>query len=410
MLRYSVSEFSVHRTYHRGPMGRMLACGVVLIVILAGCRDKSSTNDQPATGGAASPIEVGVLTIMPQEITLTQDLPGRVSAFRIAEVRARVSGIVQKRLFTEGSTVKEGQVLYQIEPDSYEAALKAAEGSLARAQANVEAARNKANRYKQLVEGKAISKQDYDDALAMQHSYEADVLTGQADVDTARINLRYTQMAAPVTGRIGASQVTEGAYVQASGATLLATVQQIDQVYVDVTQSTTDLSRLKRAVAGGEIQTDQTGRARVRLLLDDGTEYGQEGTLQFSDVSVNTGTSSVIIRAIFPNPHHELLPGMFVRARLVEGQKKDALLVPQLAVTRNQKGEPTLFIATNKGTAELRLLETSRAIGNQWLVTAGLNAGDQVIVDNLQKIRDGVPIKPVPAKLAEAYRPKANVR
>jgi len=335
-------------------------------------------------------------------VTLTQDLPGRTSAFRVAEVRARVSGIVLKRLFTEGSDVQEGQALYEIDPAPYQAALDSALGTLARAEANVTTARLKEQRYKSLITAKAISSQDYDDAVANLRTYEADVLSGQAAVQTARINLGYTKVTSPVAGRIGLSQVTEGAYVQQAAATLLATVQQLDKVYVDVTQPSSELLRLKRDISSGRLKADAEGQAKVQLVLEDGTVYPEEGTLEVSDVTVNATTNSVLVRAIFPNPRGELLPGLFVRARLEEGSSPDAILVPQLAVTRNTKGEPTALVVGPNNIVELRVLQTPRAVGNQWMVTAGLNPGDQVIVNNLQRIRPGAPVKAIPAAPPEA--------
>lgn len=346
--------------------------------------------------GPGGPLEVGVLTMAPTPITLTKDLPGRTSAFRMAEVRARVNGIVQKRLFTEGSDVKEGQVLYQIDPAPYEAELDKAKGNLARAEANSEAAEIKEKRYRDLVKTKVVSPQDYDDVAAPLNAYKADILSAQAAVRMAQINLEYTRVTSPVTGRVGVSQVTEGAYVQASLATLLVTVHQLDPMYVDVPQSSNELLRLRKAVTSGELKTDNEGQAKVKLLLDDGTEYPSEGTLQFSDVSVSPTTSSVTVRAIFPNPEGILLPGMFVRGRLVEGQKSDALLVPQPAVARNSKGEATVFVVGADDKVELRVLETSRTVGSQWLITSGLKPGDRVIMDNLQRLRPGAPVKPVP--------------
>ena len=263
-------------------------------------------------------------------------------------------------------------------------------------------ARLKEERYKQLLAAKAISKQDYDDALTNQRTYDADVLSGRAAVQAARINLDYTKVTSPVAGRIGISQVTEGAYVQASTATLLATVQQLDRVYVDVTQASSELLRLKRELASGRLKADDSGKAHVKLIHENGDIYPEEGTLEMSDVTVNATTNSVTVRAIFPNPRGDLLPGLFVRARLEEGTTPDAILVPQLAVSRNSKGEPTTLIVGANGTAELRVLETARAVGNQWLVTAGLKPGDQVIINNLQKIRPGVPVKAAPAALPPA--------
>ena len=344
-----------------------------------------------------------MLTIATSPVTLTQDLPGRTSALRVAEVRARVNGIVQKRLFREGSDVKEGDPLYQIDPAPYEAALKNAEGTLARAEANVVSTRAQAERSRKLLDTKVISPQDYDTALASFRANEADVLSGQTAVQTARINLGYTRVTSPITGRIGISQVTEGAYVQETAANLLATVQQLDRVYVDVTQASSDLLRLRRDLASGKLKGDGAGAVQVKLILEDGTEYPEEGTLQLADVTVSTTTSSVTVRAIFPNPRGDLLPGLFVRARLEEGNTPDAILVPQLAVTRNTRGEPTALVVGPDGKAELRVLQTPRAVGNQWLVADGLKPGDRLIVDNLQKVRPGAPIKPVPAKLAPAF-------
>jgi membrane fusion protein (multidrug efflux system) len=352
-------------------------------------------------------MEVGVLTIATTPVTLTQDLPGRISAYRVAEVRARVNGIVLKRLFTEGSDVKEGQVLYEIDPASYQAALDSAQGTLARAEASLNSAHLKLDRMKSLIDSRAISKQDYDEASGSQRVNEAEVLLGKAAVKTAQINLDYTKVTSPITGRIGLSQVTEGAYVQTSTATLLATVQQIDRVYVDVTQPSSELLRLKRDLASGKLKADAAGKASVKLVHENGDVYGEEGTLEVSDVTVNAMTNSVTVRAVFPNPRNELLPGMFVRARLDEGSTPDAILIPQLAVSRNSKGEPTAMVVGANSLVEVRVLQTPRAVGNQWLVTSGLKPGDQVIINNLQKIRPGAPVKvaadsPVPPATASA--------
>jgi membrane fusion protein (multidrug efflux system) len=379
--------------------------GVLCTTLVTGCKKKEA-HPPGGPGGFGGPLEVSVLTIAPASVTLTQDLPGRISALRVAEVRARVNGIVLRRHFTEGSDVKEGQLLYEIDPAPYKAALDSALGTLARADANARTASLKEERYKQLLAVKAISKQDYDDAFANQRTFEADVLSGKAAVETARINLDYTKVTSPVAGRIGISQVTEGAYVQASNATLLATVQQIDRVYVDVTQAASDLLRLKRDFAAGRLKADETGNARVKLILENGEIYPEEGTLQMSDVTVNETTSSVTLRAVFPNPRGELLPGLFVRARLEEGSNPDAILVPQLAVSRNTKGEPTTMVVGANSMVELRVLQVARAVGNQWLVSSGLKAGDQVIVDNLQRIRPGAPVKV--AQLAPPTVPPAT--
>jgi membrane fusion protein, multidrug efflux system len=356
-----------------------------------GCSKKAAVQAAPA------PAEVGVITVAASPITLTQELPGRTSAFRVAEVRARVSGIVLKRNFTEGGDVQEGQLLYTIDPAPYQAALDSAKAALARAEANAAVSLLQADRFAKLIEAKAISQQEYDNVAATNLAAEADVAAAKAAVQTAEINLGYTRVNAPISGRIGLSMVTEGAYVQAGTATLLATIQQLDTLYVDVTQSSTDLLRLRRALAEGKLQRSAEGGAQVGLILDDGRSYSEEGTLQFSDVSVDTSTSSITIRATFPNPKNELLPGMFVRAVLQEGRTPDAILVPQTAITRNTKGEATALVVGADNKVELRVLQTDRAVGNQWLVTSGLKVGDQVIMQNLQRIRVGSVVKPVPA-------------
>lgn len=377
---------------------------MIAVTLLADCGKK------PAAAPPAGPVEVGVLTIATAPVTLTQDLPGRTSAFRVAEVRARVSGIVLKRLFTEGSDVTEGQVLYEIDPAPYQAALDSALGTLGRAEANLKTAKAKGARSQQLVNARVISKQDYDDAVANQGSFEADVVSGHAAEKTARINLSYTKVTSPFAGRIGIPQVTEGAYVQDSAATLLATVQQLDKVYVDVTQASSEFLRLKEALASGQLKADAAGHTQVKLILEDGSVYAEEGTLEVSDVTVNATTNSVTVRAIFPNPRGDLLPGLFVRARLEEGRAPDAILVPQSAVTRNTKGEPTAMVLGATNLAEVRVLKTSRSVGNQWLITEGLQPGDQVIVSNLQKVRPGAPVKPSPVEPPKGPATASNAR
>lgn len=346
---------------------------------------------------AAGPVEVGVVTITPKPVTLTRELPGRTSAFRVAEVRARVNGIVLKKLFVEGSDVKEGQRLFLIDSAPYEAALDGARAALARAEANQANARLQGQRYADLVEDKAVSRQEYDTAMAAQKSAEADVAAARAAEQTARINLGYTAVTAPVSGRIGRAAVTEGAYVQAAQATLLATVQQLDPVYVDVTQSSDEVLKLRRDLEAGKLQGAGKGQARVRLITGDGREYAEAGTLQFADVTVDPGTGSIALRALFANPRGELLPGMFVRARLEEGVNPQALLVPQVGVTRDQKGVPVALVVNAEKKVERRQLVTDRAVGDAWLVTEGIKAGDQVIVEGLQKVRPGALVNPVPA-------------
>jgi membrane fusion protein (multidrug efflux system) len=342
-----------------------------------------------------------VVTLEATPVTLTRELPGRTSAFRVAEVRARVNGIVLKRLFTEGSDVKEGQRLFLIDPAPYRAALDGAKAALARAEANVANARLQAERYADLVKDNAVSRQEYETATAALKAAEADVAAGRAAEQTARINVGYTAVSSPVSGRIGRSAVTEGALVQASQATLLATVQQLDPVYVDLTQSTAELLRLRRDLESGNLQSAGQGRARVRLVTEDGRTYGQDGTLEFTDVTVDPDTGSVALRALFPNPKGELLPGMFVRARLDQGVNPQALLVPQVGVTRDQKGLPVALVVNAERKVERRQLVTDRAVGDAWLVTSGLKPGEQVIVEGLQKDRPGTVVNPVPAAVAK---------
>jgi membrane fusion protein (multidrug efflux system) len=347
----------------------------------------------------SGPVEVGVVTVAPTPVTLSRELPGRTSAYRVAEVRARVNGIVLKRLFVEGSDVKEGQVLFLIDPAPFEAALEGAKAALARAEASLANARLLAERYADLIQDSAVSRQDHDSAVAAQQVAAADVAGARAAEELARINLGYTRVTAPVSGRIGRSAVTEGAFVQAGQATLLATVQQLDPVYVDLTQSAAEVLRLRRDLETGKLQSAGNGRATVRLFTEDGREYAQPGTLQFTDVTVDPGTGSIGLRALFPNPRAELLPGLFVRARIEEGVSPQALLVPQVGVTRDQKGLPVALVVNGDNQVERRPLVADRAVGSSWLVTDGLRPGERVIVEGLQKVRPGAVVSPVPAAL-----------
>ena len=377
-------------SYRPGALAALAAAALAGALAATGCSSK-------APPPAAKPVEVGVVTVTPSSITLTKELPGRTSAFRVAEVRARVNGIVLKRLFTEGADVTEGQRLFLIDPAPYQAALNSAKATLAHAEANVANARLQADRYTELLRDNAVSKQEYDNALAALKASEADVASGQAAVQMASINVGYTVVTSPVSGRIGRSAVTEGAYVQAAQATLLATVQQLDPVYVDLTQSSAEALSLRRALESGLLQRAPGGGAKVELLLEDGRAYPRPGTLQFADVTVDPGTGSIALRALFPNPKGELLPGMFVRARLTEGVSPQALLVPQTGVTRDQKGLPTALVVNAEKKVERRQLVTDRAVGDAWLVTSGLKAGDQVIVEGVQKVRPGAEVSTVPA-------------
>ena len=337
------------------------------------------------------------MTLVPAAVTLRKELPGRTSAYRMAEVRARVNGIVLRRLFTEGSDVKQGQPLFTIDKAPYQAALDSAKATLARAEANVANARLQAQRFAELVADNAVSKQEYDNAMAAQKASEADVAAGRAAVETSRIQLSYTTVTSPVSGRIGRSAVTEGAYVQQAQATLLATVQQLDPMYVDLTQSSAEALRLRRDLAEGKLRSAGKDRALVSLVLEDGREYAHAGALQFADVTVDPGTGSIALRALFPNPRAELLPGMFVRARIDEGVNPEALLVPQQGVTRDQKGLPTALVVNSQNKVERRVLVTDRVVGDAWLVTSGVKPGERVIVEGLQKVRPGAEVVPVPA-------------
>ena len=361
-------------------------------VILAACGQKQSA-PPPQTP------EVGVVTVEPQAVPVTTELPGRTSAFLVAEVRARVDGIVLRREFTEGGEVKAGQRLYKIDPAPYIAALDNAKAALAKAQANLATTTAQASRYKVLVAANAVSKQDYDNAVAAQGQAAADVAAGKASVETAQINLGYTDVTSPITGRIGISSVTPGAYVQASQATLLSTVQQLDPVYVNLTQSSLEGLKLRREIQEGRLKTSGIHAAKVTLVLEDGRAYSETGKLQFSDVTVDQTTGSVTIRAIFQNKDRVLLPGMFVRARIEEGVNEKALLVPQIGVTHDQKGQPTALVVGPDDKVSLRQLVASTTYQSNWVVESGLNPGDRVIVQGTEKVRPGATVKPVAAQL-----------
>ncbi|MCW3700606.1 efflux RND transporter periplasmic adaptor subunit [Burkholderia cenocepacia] len=364
-------------------------------VFLAACGKKESA-PPPQTP------EVGVVTVQPQSVPVFTDLPGRTSAFLVAQVRARVDGIVLRREFTEGTDVKAGQRLYKIDPAPYIAALNSAKATLAKAQANLVTQNALVARYKVLVAANAVSKQDYDNAVATQGQAAADVAAGKAAVDTAQINLGYTDVVSPITGRVGISQVTPGAYVQASQATLMSTVQQLDPVYVDLTQSSLEGLKLRQDVQSGRLKTTGPGAAKVSLILEDGKTYSEPGKLQFSDVTVDQTTGSVTIRAVFPNPNRVLLPGMFVRARIEEGVNENAFLVPQIGVTHDQKGQAIAMVVNASNKVEPRPLKTTGMQGQNWIVEGGLQAGDHVIVQGVDKVRPGATVKTVPAQLAPA--------
>lgn len=355
--------------------------------------------------------EVATVTVQPQELVLTTELPGRTSPYLVAEIRPQVNGIIQKRLFTEGSDVKVGQVLYQIDPAPFQAALDSARASLAKSEANLPVARLKFERYRGLLAEKAVSQQDYDDREAALKQAEADIQYSKATVETARINLDYTRVAAPISGRIGKSNVTDGALVTAYQSVALATIQQLDPIYVDVPQCTTDLLRLRRRLEANRLHQNGTNQNTIRLILEDGTAYSLEGALQFRDVTVDPSTGSVVLRAVFPNPEGVLLPGMFVRAVVKEGTNARATLVPQQAVSRDPKGNPISLIVDDEGKVQQRRLILDRAIEDKWLVSSGLEPGDRVVVEGMQRVRPGASVKVIPfdaAQKAEA-EPSGNM-
>ncbi len=355
-----------------------------------GCAKKQSA---PMSRG---PAEVAIVTVQPERVVLTTELPGRTSAFLVAEIRPQVNGIIQQRHFTEGSDVKAGDLLYQIDPAPYQAAFDQAKAALAMAEANLPAIRSRAERLKDLAAIHAVGQQDYDDAAAALQQSEASVATSKAAMESARINLAYTPLRAPIPGRTGKSSVTVGALVTAYQPVPLAVIQQLDPIYIDVTQATADLLQLRRGMASGRLKQDGALQRKVKLLLEDGTPYPLKGTMQFRDVTVDPTTGSVSLRMIFPNPDHILLPGMFVRAVVEEGVSEQALLVPQQGITRDPKGNPVAWVVDQAEKVQQRELELDRAIGNKWLVTKGLAPGDRLIVEGSMKVRPGDPVKAVP--------------
>ncbi|WP_435929336.1 multidrug efflux RND transporter periplasmic adaptor subunit AcrA [Dryocola sp. BD613] len=362
------------------------------VLMLSGSLALTGCNDKEAQQSAPQAPEVGVVTLKSAPLQITTELPGRTSAYRIAEVRPQVSGIILKRNFEEGSEIKAGVSLYQIDPATYQAAYDSAKGDLAKAQASASIAQVTLKRYQKLLGTKYISQQDYDTALADSQQANAAVVAAKAAVETARINLAYTKVTSPISGRIGKSSVTEGALVTSGQTTALSTVQQLDPIYVDVTQSSNDFLRLKQELAQGKLK-QENGKAKVQLVTNDDVTYSQEGSLEFSDVTVDQTTGSITLRAIFPNPDKTLLPGMFVRAKLEEGVNPEALLVPQQGVTRTPRGDASAMVVGKDNKVEVRQLKTSQAIGDKWLVTDGLQTGDRVIVTGLQKVKPGVQVK-----------------
>jgi len=369
---------------------------MALMILMGGCGRGQGQQAMPPVP------EVATVTIQPQQVELTTELPGRTSPYLVAEIRPQVNGIIKKRLFQEGSDVKAGQLLYQIDPAPFQVALDTARASLGKAQANLPSIRLKTQRYKELLADKAVSQQDYDDAAAAMGQAQAEVAYWQAQVEAARINLGYTRVTAPISGRIGKSTVTDGALVTAYQAASLATIQQLNPIYVDVSQSSAELLRLKRHLEAGRLSTTSKNGRKVCILLEDGNLCPQQGTLQFRDVTVDPTTGSFTLRIVVPNPQHLLLPGMFVRAAVQEGIATEAILVPQQGVNRNPKGEPFALIVDEAGKVQMRMLKLNRAIGDQWLVSSGLKTGECVIVEGLLKVRPGAAVKAIPWESAKA--------
>jgi membrane fusion protein (multidrug efflux system) len=365
----------------------LLLCAFLLLLITS-CQKKGIPPQ--------SKPEVAVVTIHPERVVITTELPGRTTAFRVAEIRPQVNGLILKRAFEEGSDVNEGDLLYQIDPAPYKAAYDQAKAAVAMAEAQLPALRAREKRFKELAESHAVGQQDYDDAFAALRQLEAQLEASKAALKSAKINLSYTPIKAPISGRVGRSNITEGAMVTAYQPVALATIQQLDPIYVDVPQSTTELLRLQNRLKDGRLNHDGTNQNKVKLILEDDMVYPNEGVLQFQDVTVDPTTGSVILRVVFPNPQGILLPGMFVRAVITEGVNEQAILVPQQGISRNQKGDPFALVVDSTDKVVLRMLTIDRAIGDKWLVSSGFNPGDRVIVEGIQKATPGASVKVVP--------------
>ncbi len=377
------------------PIAALIAATATLLMLSA-CGGQS---DAPAS--AAKPaLEVGVFTLQPQAVEVTTDLPGRTSPFRVAQVRPQVGGVVQRRAFDEGGRVEAGQLLYQLDDKVYRAQVEQAKAELDKAQATVQSVDANTRRIREVVASGAVSQQEYDDARARLAEAKADVELARARLQAAQIDLEYTRITASIDGRIGRSFVTEGALVTTNQTDELAQITQLDPIYVDIPRSSGEVLALRQAFAEGRLQQADSGRTEVRLLLEDGSEYSHVGELQFSDVTVDRDTGSVTLRAIFPNPDHQLLPGMYVQARVAEGIQQHALLVPQQGVTRDRQGQAIAYRVGDDGTVEKRVLLADRAIGQFWLVSQGLEPGDQVIVNQLQRVRPGDLVAPQDAGIS----------
>lgn len=364
-------------------------------LLITGLMAGGCTQEAPQARVQRGPVEVEVVTLKARPEKLEVELPGRTAAFRTAEVRPQVNGIIQKRLFQEGTEVESGQLLYQIDPATYQAQYDSAKAALAKAKATEKSTRLKAERYQNLVKTKAVSELDQVEAEAAWQQSVADIAAAEAALNTARINLDYTRITAPISGRIGKSMVTEGALVTAQQSTALAIIQQLDPIYVDVTQSSTELRNLKKEITAGNLENIGTDLSSVTVLFDDGSTYSQKGSLEFSDVTVDQSTGMVTLRTVVDNPAAELLPGMFVRARISKGVKQDAILVPAAGITRNKRGQATVMLVDGESKVENRIIESGQTIGDKTLVTDGLADGERVIVAGLQSIKAGATVKAV---------------
>lgn len=392
---------------------RLPLCSQVLLpvallgaVALVGCKKGAGPGEGGGAGFFGGPPEVGVVTIQSERMPLTAELPGRISASLVAEVRPQVTGIILKRLFEEGTDVKEGDVLYQIDPALYEAALASANAAMARTEATLKSLRTQMARLDELIKIHAVSQQQYDDTDAALKQAEAELAANKAAIETAKINLNYTKIKAPISGRIGKSSVTVGALVTANQGNALATIQQLDPVYADAPQTSVNLLRLRENIKAGRIVSDGAG-APAHLVLEDGSAYPLQGTLQFSDVTVDPSTGSVNLRSTFPNPDGMLLPGMYVRVTVEEGISDNAILVPQRGVTFNPRGEPVAMLVDASNNAEQRVIAIGRSIGDSWLVLDGLHDGDRVVVEGVQRVRPGAPVSPVEAYSTNSAAPVA---
>ena len=377
----------------------LTACALATSIALVGCSKDPKDAQQAAAAQQMPPTEVGVIVAQPQSVEQSVELSGRTTAFEISEVRPQTSGVIQKRLFTEGSYVREGQALYEIDSRTNHATVDSARATLVRQKANLNALRVKEGRYRQLVGSNAISKQDYDDMVAQVKLAEADVASAQAELKNAEINLGYSTVRSPISGQTNRSTVTVGALVTASQTNPLVTVQRLDPIYVDINQSSSELLRLRQQLNQGSL--DSSNNTKVKLKLEDGSYYPVEGRLAFSDASVNPDTGTVTIRAVFPNPNHLLLPGMYATAQIVQGVIPNAILIPQAAITRTPTGQAIAMVVNAKGVVETRPVETSGVQAKDWIITAGLKTGEKVIVDGVAKVKEGATV------VAKPYQPQA---